>query len=101
MPSPPSEPGRWVIQFDKYALINKSKAWPKGFRNPVTYGTLSDLGIDPENLRWQDFPNSEQTTEGSVSMVNPKVSDIVERAKSMIATALAIKSSAVQITITI
>src|SRR5271155_1166617 len=46
-PSPPSEPNRFVITFDEYAEIDIPKAWGNN-RNPVTYTSLTDLGIRPD-----------------------------------------------------
>lgn len=96
-----SRSGRLVIQFDQYALLSIPNVWPEGHRNPVAYGDLQDLGIDPDSLKWQDFPISESRPKSeSGSPVNLKA-EIFDRAKKMIAAALSIDVASVQITITI
>lgn len=43
---------RWLITINEYARINLPKVWG-GWRNPVRYTSLADLGIDPVGLSWQ------------------------------------------------
>jgi hypothetical protein len=50
----PSE-GRFLVQFSEYARVDVPNAWPGG-RNPVSYGTLNDLGIDVSEIKWQPMP---------------------------------------------
>ena len=47
--------GKWLITFSEYALVDVPDVW-KGDRNPVKYGRLEDLGIDPSTLTWQPMP---------------------------------------------
>lgn len=54
VPSPKHD-GRYLIQFSEYAKVNVPNAW-KGDRNPVKYGTLEELGIDPAGLDWEPMP---------------------------------------------
>jgi hypothetical protein len=96
-----SEPHRLVIQFDKYAHVNVPNAW-SGSRNPVVYRNLSDLGIDPETLDWEDFPLADYGPNDEIGpRINPKASVVFDQAKAMIAAALSIDASTVRITITI
>lgn len=50
-------PPRYLLQFSEYARVNVPDAW-KGDRNPVKYGTLKALGIDPSTLKWEPMPAS-------------------------------------------
>ena len=49
--------GRFLIQFYEYARVNIPDAW-RGGRNPVSYGALQDLGIDPSTLKWEPMPKA-------------------------------------------
>lgn len=46
---------RFLIQFSEFARVNIPNAW-KGDRNPVKYGSLEELGIDPSTLTWEPMP---------------------------------------------
>jgi hypothetical protein len=48
---------RYLIQFSEFARVNIPDIW-KGDRNPVRYGTLEELGIDPSILKWEAMPKS-------------------------------------------
>jgi hypothetical protein len=52
----PENPDRWLIAFSEYAEIDVPGVW-KGWRNPVRYTTLEDLGIDPITLQFQPMPS--------------------------------------------
>jgi len=39
-------PGRYILRFTEFTRINVPNVW-HGQRNPVSYTTLEDLGIDP------------------------------------------------------
>jgi hypothetical protein len=43
---------RWLITISEYALIDLPNVWG-GWRNPVRYTSLADLGIDPGSLSFQ------------------------------------------------
>ena len=49
----PDEPGRYIIRFREFARVNVKNAWPHRQRNPVTYTTLHDLGIEVEDLTFE------------------------------------------------
>jgi hypothetical protein len=98
----PDVPGRVVILFNQYADLNIPTAWD-GQRNPVAYTTLNDLALDAAALDWKPFPNSSQLQPSS-SQNNPSAESVapalvLERAKLMIAEALSIKPSNIEITI--
>jgi hypothetical protein len=50
--------GRFLIQFSEYAHLNIPNSWHGG-RNPVSYSTLENLGIDVHALDWQPMPEPE------------------------------------------
>lgn len=57
---PTGEPGRSIVRFDRYALIDKPPiAWP-GSRNPVWYAPdLSAVKLYPGSaLKWQDVQSA-------------------------------------------
>ena len=56
VPSPTHE-GRFLIEFSDYAPLNIPDAWHGG-RNPVSYGTTQDLGIDLALLKWESMPET-------------------------------------------
>lgn len=48
---------RYLIQFSEYAVVKLANIW-RGDRNPVKYGSLEALGIDPSSLKWEPMPAS-------------------------------------------
>jgi hypothetical protein len=99
----PKYPERIVIQFDRFATLDKPNSWPTGIRNPVSYSDLDNLGIDPEKLDWQEFPGYSPTSpidesaEQSADKLSP--AEVIDRAKEMIARSMSIPVSAVKISI--
>jgi hypothetical protein len=61
----PERPERWLIRFSKYARIDKPELWHKGDTNPVRYGSLADMGIDPKDLKWEAMPDDEEGDAGA------------------------------------
>jgi hypothetical protein len=51
----PKRPDRFLIQFSEFARVDFPNSWHGG-RNPVSYGTLKELGIDPSTLKWEPMP---------------------------------------------
>lgn len=49
--------GRSDIRFTEFKRISIPEAWPKT-RNPVTYTSLADLGIDPDALTFEPVNES-------------------------------------------
>lgn len=85
------EDHRLVINFSEYAEIDIPHAWP-GNRNPVTYTSLDQLGIDVSTLSWIPFP----TERIAPPAVRPLT---IEEAKRGIAQALGIAPECIEITI--
>lgn len=48
-------PDRWLVKFSEYAVVNVAGAW-KGWRNPVRYTTMEELGIDFAALSFKAMP---------------------------------------------
>jgi hypothetical protein len=46
------EAGRWLIKIGEYADLDIQNIW-KGWRFPVRYMPLSDLGVDPKRLTFK------------------------------------------------
>ncbi|MEP7216635.1 MAG: hypothetical protein ABI782_10320 [Anaerolineaceae bacterium] len=85
------EDNRIVINFSEYAEIDIARAWP-GNRNPVTYTSTDQLGIDPAKLTWLPFPMDR--------VAQPEVKPLtIDEAKRGIARALGIAPECIEITI--
>ncbi len=52
----PENPDRWLLQFSEYAEVAIPNTWGNGWRNPVRYTTLEDLGIDFKSLVFKPMP---------------------------------------------
>lgn len=98
VPSPEFE-GRWKIVFDKYAEVSIPGLW-RGWRNPVKYTTLEELGIDIQTLQFIPMPQSQsdQADSRSSRAAQPMVMTI-EEAKQKLAASFGVKPEAVEITI--
>lgn len=46
---------RWLVTFSEYAVIDMPGTWG-GWRNPVRYATLEEIGIDPGELEFKPMP---------------------------------------------
>ncbi|WP_263359654.1 hypothetical protein [Acidicapsa ligni] len=99
----PEEPLRWMVRFSEYALINVPELWKKGDRNPVRYGSVADLGIDPKKLKWKAMPGEESGEAEAVDTTAshpPKTKPLtISEAKHGLAMAFNVPVEAVEITI--
>ncbi|RYE88587.1 MAG: hypothetical protein EOP19_00900 [Hyphomicrobiales bacterium] len=48
-------PDRYLVVFDKYAEVSDAGAWG-GWRNPIRYTSIEDLGIDEAHLEFKPMP---------------------------------------------
>jgi hypothetical protein len=48
----PGEPGRYILRFAEFARVSVPGVWT-GKRNPITYASLSELGIDAASLTFE------------------------------------------------
>ena len=47
--------GRWLVKFDQYARIDIPNLW-EGWRNPVRYTNLKELGISLDDVQFEPMP---------------------------------------------
>ncbi len=47
---------RFLIELSEYATIQRVEAWDKDARNPVSYKTFGELGIDLRGLNFKPMP---------------------------------------------
>jgi hypothetical protein len=98
----PRHPDRFLIQFSEYARLNVPEMW-NGGRNPASYRSLEDLGIDPTALRWEPMPLTAENVAVSAPLPNAP-SDAVRpltlaEAKSGLAQTFGVSPEAIEITI--
>ena len=92
-------PGRWMLTFDEYALIDKPEVL-KDWRNPVRYTTLAKLGISLANIKFRPMPNKLEGTEAnSLSKTEMPARFDIDTAKRGIAAYYNVRPEAVEITI--
>jgi hypothetical protein len=64
---------RFRIQISEYSELSLAGVWRKELRNPVTYGTLKDLGIDLRGLKFRPVPLSRSaSTAGNMTIAEAK-----------------------------
>jgi hypothetical protein len=93
--------GRFLIQFSEYARLNIPDAW-RGGRNPVSYGTLQDLGINPSTLKWEPMPDVTELaqTAGPVLAKDGRIAPLtMAEAKQGLAQTFGVSPDAIEITI--
>lgn len=89
--------GRWLVTFSEYALIDKPEAWA-GWRNPVRYTTLEELGIDADSLRFKPMPPVEKPKE--IESATTRLQKLtIAQAKEGLARTFGVSPEAVEITI--
>src|SRR5882757_3573948 len=47
---------RFLIEISEHATVQRPEAWDKDTRNPVSYKTLGELGIDLRGLKFKPMP---------------------------------------------
>lgn len=94
---------RFLIRFSEFARIDIPDAWPKGYRNPVRYSTLEELGIDPAKLKWETMPEpTEAPSADEDEAAIPARKDealTIAQAKQGLAMTFGVPPEAVEITI--
>lgn len=96
VPSTETE-GRWLVTFSEYALVDKPDTWG-GWRNPVRYTTLDELGIDAGKLEFKPMPPVEQPKRPDVSVGGAQGLTITQ-AKEGLARTFGVPADAIEITI--
>jgi hypothetical protein len=94
---------RFLIRFSEFARIDIADAWPKGYRNPVRYSTLEELGIDPAKLKWETMPEPTEapSAEEDEAPAPPRSGEAltIAQAKQGLALTFGVPVEAVEITI--
>jgi hypothetical protein len=94
-------PGRWLITISHYARLEKKDVW-KGWRNPVRYDSIRELGIHPDKLDFKPVPSSSATaalpTQSAKEAPRAGLLTIGEAKKALAAT-FGVKPEEVEITI--
>lgn len=93
--------GRWLVKISAFARVDVPHAW-QGWRNPVRYTTLSELGIDPAALLFEQMPDVDPAAqplplEGSASKEVPPLT--IAEAKRGLARTFGVNEDAIEITI--
>jgi hypothetical protein len=98
--APGQKPGRYLIQFSEYAVVDVPDVWEKGDRNPVKYVDIESLGIDPTKLKWKPMPKVQSvkvpTSDTSLAPDGPLT---IAEAKKRLAATFGVSIEAVEITI--
>ncbi len=96
----PARPDRWLIQISEYARVNIPEVW-QGWRYPVRYTSLEDLGIDLATLAFEPLPEPDElfdfVEEGPIS--EKKRPFTIADAKRLLAASFGVPETAVEITI--
>lgn len=100
---PSGDNGRHLMQFSEYAIVNVPDAW-NGGRNPVSYSSMADLGIDPSQLDWQPMPEGPSGSERlPTAPLGPSDSTsrglTMAEAKAGLALTFGVRPEAIEITI--
>ena len=95
-------PDRWKILLDEYAIVEKPNVWG-GWRNPVKYTTMDDIGIDPHSLDLRPMPENDRIEDdqvrGSAAAPSPATPLTIDEAKKALAATFGVNPEAVEITI--
>ena len=94
------DPDRYLIRFSEYAVVPVPHAW-KGWRNPVKYTTLEELGIDLSTLQFKPMPAPEEggPRTSAPSVAAPVRGLTIAQAKAALAHQYGVSADAVEITI--
>jgi hypothetical protein len=93
---------RFLIEFSEFARIDIPDAWPAGYRNPVRYSTLEELGIDPATLKWETMPEATEAPsaeEDEAPLPARGEALTIAQAKQGLALTFGVPTEAVEITI--
>jgi hypothetical protein len=86
---------RFLIELSEYATLERAEVWKKG-RNPVSYKTLKELGIDLRGLKFKPMPTPAPSAKpGSTSRAPMTIAD----AKKALAATFGVSPDDVDITI--
>jgi hypothetical protein len=100
-PTDPKERHRWFIRISEFARINISDVW-EGWRFPVRYMRLVDLGIDPSRLQFTTVQGANANgANGKANVARPsKMSPMsITEAKRGLAATFGVDEDAIEITV--
>ncbi len=95
---------RWKFVFSEYALVSIPNVWG-GWRNPIKYTSMAELGIDPDSLEFRPMPERQPVEEGEEhrTAATPTPTQIaaltIAEAKMALAATYGVPPEAVEITI--
>ena len=93
----PKYSDRYLIRFSEYATVALPEVWRKGDRNPVTYGSMEELGIDPTTLEWKPMPGGQPAAVTGDDTQTPPFT--IAEAKKRLAATFGVPTEAIEITI--
>lgn len=96
LPSP-TLPERFIVLFDEYAEVNLPDIWG-GWRYPIKYTSLEDLGIEIAELKFQPMPKKVDL-KPNIAIQTGNNPLTVEAAKAGLALTFGVEPEAVEITI--
>lgn len=95
----PDNPERWMIQISDWARIEMPDLWKFG-RNPVHYGDIADLGIDPGALDFEPVEKQPPCIGSPDTEVRGATRPVsVPEFRQCLAAALGVSVDAIEITI--
>lgn len=97
--SPAAEaPDRWMIEVDQYALIDHPQLW-QGWRNPVRYTNLADLGIQLEDLTFEAMPEQDRPSPVAHGAAPAGGGLTIAHAKTQLAATYGVRPESIEIVI--
>jgi hypothetical protein len=86
---------RFLIEISEYAAVDRAEVWNREARNPVSYKTLKELGIDLRGLKFKPMPGPASLTKSGVGGTAMTIAD----AKKALAATFGVNPDDVEITI--
>lgn len=91
-------PARWLVRIRDYATVAVPDVW-RGWRNPVRYTDLAELGIDLEGLRFQPMPVPGNVPRSAAPTRSAAQGLTIAEAKRGLAKSFGVSEDAIEITI--
>ena len=97
---------RFLVKMSEYAELNVPDVW-QGWRNPIKYTTLEELGINLDGLDFKPMPPVEPVVRGAIKSIagSPEhdamtqLTLTIAQAKKALAATYEVKEEAIEITI--